>query len=151
MRCLQTKEAKEQLLLRMLNSWLTPANPEYQAAVSSIEVVFSDSPNVLRKRDSLIAHVSNEAAERQNSRIFAHAAREKQAELLAAMGEASGIKMDDKQLLQAAYLTKAFVRREELLHEAFASWPRIARSLEEANANTQRIIAAASAEAGKNN
>ena len=147
MRREQKKDAQEQLLLRVLNTWLHPANPEYQAAIASIPITFAKCEEVLKRRDLLLAFVSNEEKQRELGDNFDQNAKELQASLLCAMGQSFGLSMDEKQLLQSAYVTKGYVDREVMLVTAYNSWPRIASAIERSNVLTERLL---SPGAGKN-
>jgi len=132
------KAQQEDVLFRMLKTWLIPANPEYQATIATIPIVFADQETVVRQHNRYIAFVSSE--ENKAKTRFLQLAQEHQIALIAEMGKVIGLDLDAKQLGRSAYLSKGYVGREVMLENALGAWPRIADALEKGNENSRQIL-----------
>ncbi len=127
-------------MLRLLNSWLTPAHPAYQASLASIGIVFNGCVDVARERDRLIAFSSDENAPARYADRYEAEGHERKAELIVAMANVIEIPMEKKQLIQGAYISRGFVEREVTIHEALKALPSIAKGIEQSTELTRELL-----------
>ncbi|MFW2545728.1 DUF6680 family protein [Primorskyibacter sp. 2E107] len=123
----QKQNGKETLLLRMLKTWLTPADPDYQAVVASIPIVYARNNAVLEKRSDWLEHANSEP-ERLNA---GDEGMKLQADLIQSMAEAAGHALYADDLLKGAYISDGFAKREYLAIQAAEAQARIASALEQ--------------------
>jgi len=128
------RDQQERLLRILINTWLTPSNPEYQSAITLIPLDFKDCRDVMTARDKLIECVNipwptdiNGATEHLDR------TRDYQAKLISLLARRLGFTIPPESLLNGSYITQGFIDRERLMLDAMASWPRIATALERSN------------------
>lgn len=126
------RDRKERLLRLLLATWQTPANPDYQAAITLAALDFHDDPSVLLARSQYIEHVNVIPVEEDLQAHFTRS-RELQINIMVKMADVLDYDITAPGLLSQAYLTQGFVDRDLLNLNAMAAWPRIAAALEAAN------------------
>lgn len=128
------RDAQERLLRILINTWLTPANADYQSSIALLPLDFKGCSKVLNAREELLL-VVNQMAPTETSEVSQHfeTTRQKQAALIATVANEVGYDISAESLMTGAYVTQGFVDREALLINAMIAWPRIATALERSN------------------
>lgn len=128
------RHQRERLLRILISTSPLPANPDYQGAIGLIPIDFKGCARVLDARAEYLALVNSPIpAETEN--IIAHTRDtiNKQADLIAAIGQEIGFDITRQSLIDGSYVSQGFADREQLNIEAMRSWLRIASALEKNN------------------
>jgi hypothetical protein len=128
------RDQQERILRILINTWLTPSNPEYQSAIALIPLDFKGCRDVIMARDNLIECVNIPSPSDVESATSQLAdTRDHQAVLISTLAARLGFTIPPESLLNGSYITQGFIDRERLILDAMASWPRIALALERSN------------------
>lgn len=128
------RDQQERTLRMILNSWQTPANPDYQHALAVIPIDFQRCPAVLKAHSALLDAVNQEPAKTEDEAQAKHEQlKGLQLGLMEAMSVNLDIELTAEKLKSGAYLSQGYVDREFMLINAMQAWTRIADALERSN------------------
>ncbi|WIA55997.1 hypothetical protein N6H05_23765 [Sphingobium sp. WTD-1] len=129
------QDRKERTLRILLNTWQTPANPEYQSALAMTALDFHDVKPVMKARADYLAQVNGPPPEEDVDAATAHfqKAQSLQIAIMCAMADDLDYDISPESLRSGAYVSKGFVDREVMVLKAMEAWPQIAGSLRESN------------------
>lgn len=129
-----TKEDRKERTLRiLLNTWQTPANPEYQSALAVTALDFHDVNPVMKARADYIAHVNALAPEGDEAAAHFRKAQDLQITIMCAMADELDYDISPESLRNGAYVSKGFVDRETMILKAMEAWPQIANGIHQSN------------------
>ncbi|MDT7527994.1 hypothetical protein OVY29_04890 [Sphingopyxis sp. SE2] len=128
------RDQQERTLRLLLNTWQTPANPDYQHAIAVIPIDFRKCRAVLDAHEALMVAVNEAPAQTEEEALTKNETMQNlQHQLMEAMATKLGLEVTAEKLRARAYLSKGFVDREMMFISAMQAWTRIADALERSN------------------
>lgn len=127
------EERKERTLRILLNTWQTPANPDYQSAIAVTALDFHDVATVMKARAEYITHVSRQVLDENEAVSHFQKTRELQIAIICAMAKDLDYDISAESLNSNAYISEGFTQREVLTLRALVAWPQIADGIHQSN------------------
>lgn len=127
------QDRKERTLRILLNTWQTPANPEYQSALAVTALDFHAVKPVMKARSDYIAHVNAHAPEGDEAMAHFQKSQDLQIAIMCAMADELDYDISPESLKSGAYVSKGFVDRETMILKAMEAWPQIANGIYQSN------------------
>tara|TARA_B110001454_G_C12719084_1_gene433921 strand:+ start:554 stop:1090 length:537 start_codon:yes stop_codon:yes gene_type:complete len=128
----KTHEQQTQTMRMLLSTRHMPSDPVYSTAINMIPIDFNKSKRVMQAHKAYIECItyqpSSENVETHNQQIIS-----KQTKLIFEMARHLKYDLPETDIQTSAYAAGGFIARDNLMLDAWRSWPRIAEALENNN------------------
>ena len=128
-------DQRVQVLKTLLTTRHLPGDPAYSVAINMIPVEFNNSPKVIAKWHSYMEAV-NVRPSTDNLEQHFRVTSTRQTKLIFEVMRELGFQLAETDIQTTAYAADGFIQRDNIMLDAWRSWPRIAAALE---ANNQML------------
>ena len=133
------RDQKIQILRMLLSTRHLPGDPSYSLSVNMIPVEFNDKKAVVAAWKTYMDCVRYTPSQ-ENKIAHDHEIKIKQTKMIFEIMRSLGFSLSETDIQDTAYAASGMIERDNLMLNAWASWPRIAAALEVQNQISAAMI-----------